>query len=71
MRLNPRYPVLYLRNLGSAFRLAGRYKESIAVAKKILARQPNFLSAHFMLVFGYEQLDQLKRHERRERNFKG
>ena len=60
MRLNPRYPVLYLQNLGSASRLAGRYKESIAVAKKILARQPNFPPAHFMLVFGYAQLGQLE-----------
>jgi adenylate cyclase len=60
MRLNPRYPVLYLANLGIAYRLAGRYEEAIATAKRILARQPNFPPAYFMLAVSYAQLDRLE-----------
>ncbi len=60
MRLNPRYPVFYLGNLGVAYRLAGRYEEVIATAKKVLTRQPNFPPAYFMLAFSYAQLDRLE-----------
>ena len=60
MRLNPRYPVLYLANLGVAYRLAGRYEEAIATAKRILACQPNFPVAYFILAVSYAQLDRLE-----------
>jgi adenylate cyclase len=60
MRLNPRYPVLYLANLGIAYRIAGRYEEAITTAKGILARQPNFPTAYFMLAVSYAQLDRLE-----------
>ena len=60
MRLNPRYPTLYLINLGFTYRLAGRYEDAIATAKQILARQPNAPPAYFMLAFSYAQLGRLE-----------
>jgi tetratricopeptide (TPR) repeat protein len=60
MRLNPRFPLGYLMNLGFAYRVAGRYEEAIATAKQLLTRQPNFPPAYFMLAFSYAQLDRLE-----------
>jgi len=59
LRLNPRYPTVYLINLGFTYRLAGRYEDAIATAKQILARQPTALPAYFMLTYSYAQLDRL------------
>jgi tetratricopeptide (TPR) repeat protein len=60
MRLNPRYPPIYLDSLSFAYRLAGRYEEAIALLKKLLARQPNFPTAYYELVICYAQLDRLE-----------
>jgi adenylate cyclase len=60
MRLNARYPIQYLMNLGFTYRLAGRYEEAIATAKQILARQPNAPPVYFLLAFSYAQLDRLE-----------
>lgn len=60
MRLNPRYPIVYLANLGVAYRLAGRYEKAIETAKRILARQPNFPVAYFILAVNYALLDRLE-----------
>ncbi len=46
MRLNPRYPPWYLFELGSAYRLTGRYAEAIATLKEVISRNPNFIPAH-------------------------
>lgn len=35
-------------------------KTAITTAKKILARQPNFPPAYFLLAFSYAQLDRLE-----------
>ena len=43
MRLNPRYPPVYLFELGWAYRLTGRYAEAVATLKEALSRNPNFL----------------------------
>jgi tetratricopeptide (TPR) repeat protein len=59
IRLNPRYPLSYLMALGFTYRIAGRYEEAIATAKKILARQPNFPPAYFLLAYSCAQLDRL------------
>jgi adenylate cyclase len=59
MRLNPRYPLFYLANLGVAYRLAGRYEEALATAQKILMRQSHFPPAYFILAFSYAQLNRL------------
>jgi TolB-like protein/Tfp pilus assembly protein PilF len=53
MRLNPRYPPLYLMQLGWAYRLTGRYAEAIATMKELISRSPNFMSAHLNLAISY------------------
>jgi TolB-like protein/Flp pilus assembly protein TadD len=59
MRLNPRYPILYLMNLGFTYRMAGRYEEAIAPLKKVLALNPNFVPAHLNLAICYAELGRL------------
>jgi adenylate cyclase len=59
IRLNPRNPALYLNNLGFAYRLAGRYEEAIAAAKKQLALRPNFALAHQQLANCYVKMGRL------------
>ena len=56
MRLNPRYPALYLNNLGFAYHLMGRYEEAIAIYKSALSRDPYFFAAHFNLAAAYGEL---------------
>ena len=56
MRLNPRYPVTYLACLGYAYRLTRRYEEAIAVQKRVLTRNPDFVGAHFNLATTYSEL---------------
>ncbi|MBI3247526.1 MAG: adenylate/guanylate cyclase domain-containing protein [Deltaproteobacteria bacterium] len=58
MRLNPRYPVNYLHSLGLAYRLTGRDEGALAAYKRALARNPDFLVAHFMLAAIYSELGQ-------------
>ncbi len=41
-------------------RLMGEDEEAIATAKKILARQPNFPPAYFLLAYSCAQLDRLE-----------
>jgi tetratricopeptide (TPR) repeat protein len=53
MRLNPRYPPLYLFELGVAYHWTGRYTEAIATLKEAICRSPNFLPAHEMLAVSY------------------
>ena len=52
MRLNPRYPPLYLYELGWAYRAIGRYTEAIATLQELIRRNPNFM-AHFHLAISY------------------
>jgi adenylate cyclase len=60
MRLNPRYPPMYLQGLNFAYRLAGRYEEAIAPAKKLLVLNPNFAPAHLQLASCYAHLGRLE-----------
>jgi adenylate cyclase len=53
MRLNPRYPPLYLLQLGHAYQLTGRYAEAIATLKEAISRSPNFLPFHEVLAVSY------------------
>ena len=53
MRFNPRYPPWYLFELGWAYRLTGRYAESVATLKEAINRSPNFLGAHNRLADSY------------------
>jgi len=56
MRLNPQYPTWYLWDLGHAYYLLQRYEESIAIFKRALARNPDFLPAHLFLTLIYGTL---------------
>lgn len=56
MRLNPRYPAHYLWALGHAHRLAGRLTEATAVLKRVVARNPDHLTAHVLLASIYGEL---------------
>ena len=53
MRLNPRYPPIYLYQLGWAYGLTGRYAEAIATLKEFLSRSPNAAGAYLILALTY------------------
>jgi tetratricopeptide (TPR) repeat protein len=53
MRLNPRYPPVYLYQLGWAYGLTGRYAEAVASLKEFLGRSPNASGAYLFLTFNY------------------
>jgi adenylate cyclase len=55
MRLNPRCPSFYLSNLGSAYRLTGRYAQAIAILKEVISRNPDLIAAHSNLARSYMQ----------------
>jgi adenylate cyclase len=50
VNLNPMPPNWYLHEFGSCYRLMGRYKEAIAVNKRVLKRSPNYLSSRLNLI---------------------
>jgi adenylate cyclase len=56
MRLNPRYPPVYLLQLSLAYRMAGRYEEALVPGKKVLTLIPNSAPAHFNLTVIYSEL---------------
>lgn len=60
MRLNPRYPPLYLVILGTAYRETGRYEEALAPLKKALILNPNLGPAHLNLAACYAELGRLE-----------
>jgi adenylate cyclase len=59
IRLSPHYLLSHIMALGFTYRIAGRYEEAIATAKKILALHPNFPPAYFLLAYSCAQLDRL------------
>ena len=61
MRLNPRYPPLYLLTLAIAHRMAGRYEEALTLGKKVLTLAPSLAFAHINLVICYAELGRLRR----------
>ena len=60
MRLNPRYPPVYVQTLSTAYRMAGRYEEALVPGKKAAALLPNWLPAHANLAFIYSELGRLE-----------
>ena len=56
MRLDPHYPVPWLDMLGVVYHGTGRDEEAIAILKKGLARNPDFLPAHIDLTIIYSEL---------------
>ncbi len=51
MRLNPHPQLWYYIQLGQAYRMVGRYEESLAQIKKSLALSPNSTSSYAHLIF--------------------
>ena len=60
IRLNPRYPFLYLYFLGHTYRTLGQPEEAIAVLKRTLAHNPGFLPAYYNLVLSYVELGRIE-----------
>jgi adenylate cyclase len=58
MRLNPRYPVNYLFELGMTSLWTGRYQEAVSAFKGMLARAPDHLPGHLHLAASYSELGQ-------------
>ena len=56
MRLNPRYPPVYLSWLGQAYQLTGRQEEAIAALKRALTHSPDLLPVHRELAVIYSEL---------------
>ena len=56
MRLNPRPQLWYYIQLGQAYRMVGRYEESLAQIKKSLALSPNSTSSYAHLIFTYAEM---------------
>ncbi|MFQ5897295.1 MAG: tetratricopeptide repeat protein [Candidatus Methylomirabilia bacterium] len=56
MRLNPRYPFVYLWGLGHAYYLTGDYEAAIVTLKRVLTRNPDWLPAHAYLAVIYSEL---------------
>ncbi len=55
MGLSPPYPVFYLFQLGHSYRLTGRYEDAIAIQKRILTYDPDFMDTHFELAILYSE----------------
>jgi len=53
MRLNPRYPALYLIQAGWTYNMTGRYEEAITALKTPLVQNPDFLAIHLFLAISY------------------
>ncbi|MGH7310905.1 MAG: tetratricopeptide repeat protein, partial [Candidatus Rokuibacteriota bacterium] len=49
IRLNPRYPFVYLWTLGHAQFVAGRRQDALDTLRKVVAQNPNFVPAHAYL----------------------
>jgi tetratricopeptide (TPR) repeat protein len=60
MRLNPRYPPMYILNLSFAYRIAGRYEEALVPGKKVISLAPNWLPARFNLAVIYSELGRME-----------
>jgi adenylate cyclase len=56
MRLNPHYPASYLFALAQAYDLTGRHEDAVDLLKRVLARNPDHVSAHFSLAMIYGEL---------------
>jgi adenylate cyclase len=52
-RLNPMPPDFYLHEFGSCYRLMGQYDEAIAVLKRVLDRNPDYLNSRLNLIATY------------------
>jgi tetratricopeptide (TPR) repeat protein len=56
MRLNPRYPGIYLFQSGSSYYYMERYDEAIPLLKRAVTRRPNHMPTHQYLAASYTEL---------------
>ena len=59
IRLNPMTPEWYLHELATYYRLQGRYEEAIAILKKNLDRNPDYLMSRINLTASYSMAGKL------------
>lgn len=60
MRLNPRYPPIYLFQLSVAYRMARRYEEALVSEKQALTLMPDFVPAHISMAAIYNGLGRVE-----------
>jgi adenylate cyclase len=60
LRRNPRYSFQYLRLLGQAYFLLGRYQAAIPELQKVVDANPEFLTGHLLLAATYGQAGQIE-----------
>lgn len=53
VRLNPMPPDWYLHEVGSCYRLMGRYDEATVILKRVLERTPDYLDSRLNLIATY------------------
>ena len=53
IRLNPRYPVWYLGELGWAYGCTGQYAKAVATLKEVISRTPTDVVSHILLANNY------------------
>jgi tetratricopeptide (TPR) repeat protein len=63
IRRNPRYSFQYLRLLGQAYFLLGRYQAAIPELQKVVDANPEFLAGHLLLAATYSQAGQIEEAE--------
>jgi tetratricopeptide (TPR) repeat protein len=56
LRLKPQLADFHLAGVGTAYAMAGRYKEAVAPLQRYLSRYPNILPVHLMLAVVYSEL---------------
>jgi len=57
MRINPRYPAGYLKQLGRAHYYLGQYDRAIEILKRAINRNPNHIFTYLFLAASYVELD--------------
>ncbi len=63
IRRNPRHSFQYLRLLGQAYFLLGRYQAAIPELQKVVEANPEFLTGHLWLAATYSQAGQIEEAE--------
>ena len=57
IRINPRYPAGYLKQLGRAHYYLGQYEGTIEILNRAVTRNPNQMATYLFLAASYVELD--------------